>query len=81
MSDSEVEAFDDYWRTISRNEEHIRIYGHNARPTRELELHQDLEEAYTRVQPLLSSVTRRRMFHDLPSGLNAFDADNFGLLG
>ena len=52
-------------------------WGHNARPTRELELHQDLEDAYTRVQPLLSSVTRQRLFADLPFGHHPFAADNF----
>jgi len=77
MVDSDVDAFDDYWRTISRNEEYIRLWGHNACPTWEDKWHQDLEDAYTRIQPLLSSVTRRKIFHDLPDGLNPFDADNF----
>ncbi|MCX7397429.1 MAG: hypothetical protein NT138_07075 [Planctomycetales bacterium] len=77
MADSDIEAFDDYWRIILRNEEYLRQWGHNARPTRELELHQDLEDAYTRVQPLLSSVTRQRLFPDLPFGHHPFAADNF----
>ena len=77
MSDSEVDAFDDYWRTISLNEEYIRQWGHNSCPTWEDKWHQDLEDAYTRIQPLLSSVMRRRMFHDLPGDLNPIVADNF----
>lgn len=77
MTDSDIVAFVDYWRIISRNEEYLRQYGHNANTNWEEKWHQDLEDAYTRVEPLLSSVTRRRMFHDLPGGLNPFDADNF----
>ena len=77
MTDADVEAFDDYWRIILRNEEYVRQWGHNPRPARVLELHQDLEDAYTRVQPLLSSVIRQRLFSDLPFGHHPFAADNF----
>lgn len=77
MIDSDVEAFHDYWQIILRNEEYLRQWGHNARPTRELELHQDLEDAYTRVQSLLSSVTRHRLFTDLPFDHHPFAAENF----
>jgi hypothetical protein len=77
VTDSDIVAFDDYWRIISRNEEYLRQYGLNADANWEEKWHQDLEDAYTRVEPQLSSVTRRRMFHDLPGGLNPLDADNF----
>jgi len=77
MNDSDIDSFDEYWRTVSRNEEFIRQYGHNACMDWEDKWHQDLEDAYSRIQPLLSPVTQRRMFHQLPGELNPFDADNY----
>lgn len=47
MNDAEVTAFDDYWRTITRNEEFFRQYGHNGCPDWEDKWHQDLEDAYS----------------------------------
>lgn len=76
MNDVEVTKFDDYWRTITRNEEFIRQHGHHGCPDWEDKWHRDLEEAYSLVRPLLASVTERRMFHALPGDLNPFEAEN-----
>jgi hypothetical protein len=77
MNSENVQKFDDYWRTITRNEEFIRQYGHHKCPYSEDKWHQDLEDAYLQVRPLLASVTERRMFHGLPGGLNPFEAENY----
>lgn len=77
MNDADVEALDDFWRTISRNEEFIRLHGHHGCPDWENKWHQDLEDAYARIRPLLSSVTQRQIFHGLPGNLNPFDAENY----
>lgn len=77
MNDVEVTKFDDYWRTITRNEEFIRQHGHHGCPDWEDKWHQDLDEAYSHVRPLLASVTERRMFHGLPGDLNPFEAENY----
>lgn len=73
----EVTKFDNYWRTITRNEEFIRQWGHNACPDWEGKWHQDLEDAYSHVRPLLVSVTKRRIFYGLPGDLNPFEAENY----
>lgn len=77
MNDAGVAKFDDYWRTITRNEDFIRQHGHNGCPDWEDKWHQDLEDAYSQVRPLLESVTERRMFHGLPGGLNPIGAENY----
>lgn len=77
MNDAEVTKFDDYWRTITRNEEFVRQHGHHGCPDWEDKWHQDLDEAYSHVRPLLASVTERRMFHGLPGDLNPFEAENY----
>lgn len=77
MNSDNVQKFDDYWRTVTRNEEFIRQYGQHKCPNSEDKWHQDLEDAYLQVRPLLASVTERRMFHGLPGGLNPFEAENY----
>ena len=77
MNDENVVRCDNYWRTITRNEEFIRQNGHHGCPDWEDKWHQDLEDAYLQVRPLLTSVTQRRMFHSLPGGLNPFEAENY----
>ncbi len=77
MDSDDVQRFDNYWRTITRNEEFIRQYGLHKYPNWEDKWHQDLEDAYLQVRPLLASVTERRMFHGLPGGLNPFEAENY----
>ncbi|RLS54458.1 MAG: hypothetical protein DWH91_11765, partial [Planctomycetota bacterium] len=76
LNANEVAAFDEYWRAITRNEEFIQQWGHNPRPELEGRWHQDLEDAYSQVRPALSSVSRPRMFHGLPGGLNPLVAEN-----
>lgn len=77
MNSDNVQKFDEYWRTITRNEDYIRQYGHHKCPNWEDIWHQDLEDAYLQVRPLLASVTERRMFHGLPGGLNPLEAENY----
>ena len=77
MNSDNVQRFDEYWRTITRNEDYIRQYGHHKCPYWEDKWHQDLEDAYLQVRPLLASVTERRMFHGLPGGLNPIEAENY----
>lgn len=77
MNDVDITAFDDYWRTVTRNEEYICQYGHHGCPDWESKWHDDLEEAYDSVKPLLEPISEKRMIHDLPADLNSFDAENF----
>lgn len=77
MNDVELKRFDDYWRTITQNEEFIRQHGHHGCPDWEDKWHQDLEEAYSLVRPSLASATERRMFYGLPGDLNPFEAENY----
>lgn len=77
MNDSEVTKFDDYWWTVTRNAAFIKQYGHCNCPDWEDKWHQDLEDAYLQVQPLLVPVTRSRMFYNLPGNLNPFEAENY----
>jgi hypothetical protein len=77
MNDSDVMKFDNYWRTITRNEEFIRQHGHRGCPDWEDKWHQDLEDAYLAVRPLLAEVTEQRMFYDLPCNLNPLEAENY----
>ena len=77
MDDASVAALDDFWRTISRKEEFICQYGHYGCPDWDDKWHLDLEDAYSRVRPLLNSMTWRRMFHRPPGDLNPFDAENY----
>lgn len=76
LNANEVAAIDEYWRAITRNEEFIQQWGHNPRPELEGRWHQDLEDAYSQVRPAISSVSRPRMFHGLPGGLNPLVAEN-----
>ena len=77
MDNDDVQRFDNYWRTITRNEEFIQQWGHNLRTDWRDRWHQDLEDAYLIVRPLLVPVTRSRMFHHLPGGINPFEAENY----
>lgn len=77
MDSDAVQRFDNYWRTITRNEEFIQQWGHNLRTDWRDRWHQDLEDAYLLVRPLLVPVTRSRMFHQLPGGINPFEAENY----
>lgn len=77
MTPTQIEAIDNYWRTITRNEEFIRRHGHTGCPDWEDRWHQDLEDAYLEVQPQLAPVTERQIFHGLPGELNPFEAENY----
>ncbi|WP_437202107.1 hypothetical protein [Planctomicrobium sp. SH664] len=77
MNDVEVTKFDDYWRTITRNEEFIKEHAHHGCPDWQDTWHKDLEDAYHQVKPLLESVTARRVYCDLPGDLTSIDAENY----
>lgn len=77
MNDVELTTFDEYWRTITRNEEFIRQHAHHGCPDWEDKWHHDLEDAYYHVKPLLKSVTARHIYCDLPGDLTSIEAENY----
>jgi hypothetical protein len=77
MNDTEVAKSNEYWLTITRNEEFINQYGHNAFSGWEDKEHLDLVQAYEGVRPYLESISRKRMFYGLPGELNPFPAENY----
>lgn len=89
MPRDEIEEFDNFWRVVTQCEEFIDQYGHyadphweskslsNATSEREFRRRDLLGEAYERVRGLLRAISKHKMVHDLPGGLNPFKADNF----
>ncbi len=72
-----AELFDDYWRAITRAEDFICQYGHDADPSWDCRSNRDLLTAHEALCPILKYVSPRPMIRNLPGGINAFAAENF----
>ncbi len=71
-----ISKFSQFWDMVTTNENFIRDYGNRPRPDTERLWHQDIEDAYQKLAECLTSVSEKRLFGDLPCGLNPFPADN-----
>jgi len=76
MNESDIEALDYFWATISEEELYIRQHGHYGCSGWEDMWHPKLEDSYSSIRDLLEPVMQRRIFRDLPGQMNPFAADN-----